>query len=98
MPERKGPADVVDQIKAYARQETIEPLRPLPRWVLMGIGGSVLLMLGSISLVLALLRVLQEETGNNFTGNLSWAPYLITLGVSVIILALLGLRISKRSL
>ena len=34
--------------------------------------GLVLLFLGG-------LRLLQEETGSTFTGNLSWIPYLITV-------------------
>ncbi|MEM7142117.1 MAG: hypothetical protein AAF548_13925 [Actinomycetota bacterium] len=98
MAERKGPADVFDLIKAYARQETIEPLQPAKRWIAMGIGGSLLLMLGSISLTLALLRVLQEEGPSWMTGNLSWMPYLITLAVALVIIIVLGMLIRKRSL
>ncbi|GJM38158.1 MAG: hypothetical protein DHS20C19_15250 [Acidimicrobiales bacterium] len=96
--ERQGPADVLDLIKAYARQETVEPLQGMGRWVGMGLAGSVLLMLGGISLTLAMLRVLQEETGSTFTGNLSWAPYLLTLVAALAITGLLVWRITKRSL
>ncbi|MDW3218387.1 MAG: phage holin family protein [Acidimicrobiales bacterium] len=96
--ERQGLADVLDLVKAYARQETVEPLQGMGRWVGMGIAGSVLLMLGGISLTLAMLRVLQEETGSNFTGNLSWAPYLLTLVAALFIVGLLVWRITKRSL
>lgn len=96
--ERQGPADVLDLIKGYARQETIEPLQGMGRWVGMGLAGSVLLMLGGISLTLAMLRVLQEETGSTFTGNLSWAPYLLTLAAALVVIGLLVWRITKRSL
>lgn len=96
--ERQGPADILDLVKAYARQETVEPLQGVGRWVAMGLAGSVLLMIGGISLTMAMLRVLQEETGSTFTGNLSWAPYALTLGAAIIIIALLGWRITKRSL
>ena len=60
--------------------------------------GSVLLMLASISLTLAMLRVLQEETGSTFTGNLSWFPYLATRVAAVVVIGLLAWRITKRSL
>lgn len=93
-----GLADIADLIKAYARQETVEPLQGMGRWVAMGVAGSLLLMLGSISLTLAMLRVLQEETGSTFTGNLSWAPYLLTLVAALVVMALLAWRITKRSL
>lgn len=98
MTERMGPADFFELVKAYAKQETVEPLRGAGRWLGLGIAGSLLLMLGGISLTLALLRVLQEETGTTFAGNLSWVPYLITLGAAVVVLSLLIWRITKRSL
>jgi len=98
MAAKQGIGDLIDLVKAYAKQELVEPVRPLPRWIAYGIGGSLLLMIGGISLTLALLRALQTETGSWFTGNLSWAPYLITLVALIVTIALLGLRIKKRSL
>ena len=41
--------------------------------------AAVLLMMGLPILAIALLRVLQVETGVHLTGNLSWLPYLGTL-------------------
>ncbi|MEQ8841413.1 MAG: hypothetical protein RIB98_10550 [Acidimicrobiales bacterium] len=98
MADRMGPGDFFELVKAYARQETIEPLRGAGRWVGFGIAGSVLLMLGGVALTMSMLRVLQEETGSTFTGNLSWFPYLATLGAALVIIALLVWRITKRSL
>lgn len=98
MADRMGPADFFELVKAYAKQETVEPLRGAGRWVGFGVAGSFLLMLGGIALTLAMLRVLQEETGTAFTGNLSWVPYLATLAAAVIVIALLVWRITKRSL
>ena len=68
------------------------------RWVGLGVAGSFLLMIGGVSLTLAMLRVLQEETGSSLTGNLSWIPYLATLGAAMVVIALLVWRITKRSL
>jgi len=98
MADRMGPADFFELVKAYAKQETMEPLRGAGRWLLFGVAGSMLLMLASISLTLAMLRVLQEETGSTFTGNLSWFPYLATLVAAVVVIGLLAWRITKRSL
>ena len=98
MAEKNGIADQFELIKNYARQETLDPLKGAGRWVGMGLLGSVLLIIGGISMTIALLRLLQEETGSNFTGNLSWLPYLITMGVLIDVMALLGLRIRKKTL
>lgn len=71
--------DVWELLVAYAKQETVDPLRGLQRWIGYGAGGSLLLATGISLVLLALLRFLQTETGSTFTGNLSWIPYLITL-------------------
>ena len=98
MAEKNGIADQFELIKNYARQETLDPLKGAGRWVGMGLLGSVLLIIGGISMTIALLRLLQEETGSNFTGNLSWLPYLITIGALIIAMVVLGLRIRKKTL
>jgi len=98
MADRQGIGDVIDLVKAYAKQETLGPLQGTARWLGFGLLGSVLLMIGGLSLTLALLRVLQEETGSRFTGNWSWAPYLITFVALGIVIGVLVSRITKRSL
>jgi len=98
MSERMGPGDFFDLVKDYAKQETLDPLKGAGRWLAFGLAGSVVLILGGISLTLALLRLLQEETGSTFTGNLSWVPHTVTLLAVVIVIAMLTLRITKRSL
>ena len=98
MAQRLGPGDFYDLVKEYARQELIEPLRPIPRWIAFGVVGSTLLMVAGISLTIATLRVLQEETGTTFSGNLSWAPHAITLLGAIVILAALVRQIRKRTL
>ena len=66
-------------VVAYLKQETLEPLKGLKNFVLWGIVGALLLSIGLPILAVALLRVLQVETGSHLTGNLSWVPYLATL-------------------
>lgn len=76
---------------AYARQETIGPLKGIGRYLGYGVGGALLVAIGVILLALAGLRALQTETGSTFTGNLSWIPYLIVLaGLAVVIGVALG--------
>lgn len=98
MAQRLGPGDFYDLVKEYARQELLEPLRPIPRWIAFGVLGSTLLMIAGIPLTIATLRVLQEETGTAFAGNLSWAPHGITLCGSIVIVAALVRQIRKRTL
>ena len=84
-----GAKDAVDLVKEYAKQETVGPLKGLGRYIGFGVGGSVVLGIAAVLLVLAGLRALQTETGSTFTGNLSWIPYLIMVVVAVILIAIL---------
>jgi hypothetical protein len=83
-------------IVAYAKQETIEPIKGLGRFVAYGVAGSICLAIGLLLLLLATLRALQTETGSHLRGSLSWVPYAVTLAVAVAVAALAGLQINKR--
>jgi hypothetical protein len=80
----------------YAKQETVEPLRLLGRYVGLGVVGSVLIGLGLILLVTAGMRALQIETGTALTGNWSWVPYLAAFVVLILFAILFASRISRR--
>jgi hypothetical protein len=84
-------SELKDLTVDYAKQETVEPLRGLARFVGFGVGGSFLLGVGVCLLALAFLRFLQTETDGTFDGNWSWAPYLITT-VVLGVLAFLAVR------
>jgi hypothetical protein len=90
--------DLVDTTKAYALQETWDPLKNSFRFLGFGVAGSLLMGLGSILLILAGLRALQTQTGPHFTGHLSWIPYVIVFVVVVIVAALVASRIGKHDL
>lgn len=81
-------SDLVELLKTYAKQETVDPLKRLGKYLGFGVGGSVLITTGLVFLMLALLRVLQTETGSTFTGSWSWAPYAIVVVVTVGVAAL----------
>ena len=69
--------ELKDMVVTYAKQETIDPMRSLARFVAFGVGGSVLLASGLVILVLGTLRFLQTEQADTFDGDWSFAPYLI---------------------
>ena len=62
-------------LRAYAVQETVGPLRGLGRYVLFGLIGAVGVSLGVVLGALAVVRVLQAETGV-FDANWSFVPHL----------------------
>jgi hypothetical protein len=82
--------------KDYARQETIDPLKGVGRYVGFGFAGAVLGATGVVLLLLSLLRALQTETGSSFTGNLSWLPYVIVLTTGLVLAVFAASRIKKR--
>lgn len=90
--------DIVDSVKAYARQETLEPLKGAARWVAVGTVGAVSLGLAMVFLSLAVLRLSQDLGGTALDGAWSFVHYLITLVVVSALVALSFSRISQRSL
>lgn len=87
--------DFLQLVVDYAKQETLGPVKGLARFVVFGVTGSVALSVGVVVLLVALLRLLQTETGSTFGGRLSWLPYLITAGAAVIVAGLAGWRVTK---
>jgi hypothetical protein len=92
-------ANTVGELKellvAYARQETVDPIRSLGRYLAFGLIGSAFVGLSAVFLSLSVLRVLQTETGDAFDGNWSFVPYLVTLAAVVFALAIIGLAIKR---
>ncbi len=79
-----NPQQTISELKelviAYAKQETVDPLKGLARYVAFGIAGAVLIGTGVTFLALGGLRALQgDHRGPHFTGNWSWAPYGIVV-------------------
>ncbi|HXP33125.1 MAG TPA: hypothetical protein VN820_03865 [Acidimicrobiales bacterium] len=70
----------------YLKQETIDPLKGLGRFLSMGIAGSFFLAGGILLILIGVLRLLQTETGTALTGDWSWVPYavVVILGIAVI--------------
>ena len=69
-------------VVGYAKQETLDPVKNLGRFLGFGLGGALLGSLGAVLLLLGGLRLLQTETGDAFDGNLTFIPYLLVLVAS----------------
>ena len=79
--------ELIDLLKRYTLQETIGPLKTIGRTLGYGSAAALLLGISGVFALLAVLRVLETETGSTFGGSLSWLPYLITIVVGVMLLA-----------
>ena len=83
---------------SYAKQETVEPLKGLGRFVAFGVGAALLGAIGIILLTLAGLRGLQTHNDGHLDGNWNWVPYLAALVLLGLLIALAVSRIKpKRS-
>ena len=89
-------SELFELTKSYARQETVDPLKGVGRYLAFGMAGALALGIGVILLMLAGLRALQTETGSTFTGNWSWLPYLIVLTGGAALIALALSRITRK--
>jgi hypothetical protein len=81
----------LDEIKGlamrYIKEETIQPLKDMGRFVVWGALGSLLVGFGYLFLLLGALRFLQDQF-KVLDGTLSWIPYLIVVVLAAIIVAL----------
>ena len=88
-------ADVWQLVRDYAKQETIDPLKSIGRFLGWGIPGAVFLGLGLLFATLAILRGLQTETGAHLTGSLDVVPYVVAFVVTALVAALAARAITK---
>lgn len=90
--------ELKELVVAYAKQETVDPLKDLGRYVGYGVAGALLLGTGVLFVAVGALRALQTETSTTFYGNWSWAPYAIVVVTLTALAALTWtLRGARRS-
>jgi hypothetical protein len=98
--QRKGIGDIALEIKdltiAYVKQETVDPLKLLGRYIALGLAGSFLIGIGVILLTFAGVRALQTETGTALTGNWSWVPYLAAIVFLAAVIGIFARVISRQ--
>jgi hypothetical protein len=84
--------DAIETVKAYARQEIVQPLQGTARWAAPALAGAFLLGLGLLLLDVALLRGLQHA----FHGNVSFVPYIICM-VAMMVQVVVAYLFSRRT-
>ena len=93
----------LDEIKAlalrYIKEETIQPIKEMGRFVLWGAVGSLLVGFGYFFLLFGALRFLQDQF-KVLDGSLSWIPYLIVVVLAALVMALTvwRMRVDERFL
>jgi hypothetical protein len=89
--------EFANMVIAYAKQETVVPIKQLGRYVLFGIVGALLLGIGGGLLALAAIRAVQAETGAHLRGSFTWVPYFGGVVVAGLGAAWAASRITKGS-
>jgi hypothetical protein len=79
----------------YAKQETIEPLKTLGRYLGLGMAGAVLMFLGVFFAGLATLRLFQTFGGLDGGSWASTVPYLVAIVVLALAIGLIYLALSR---
>ncbi len=86
--QQKGTGEILNDlwtlIKDYAKQETIDPLKSIGRFLMWGIPGAIILTLGLLFGSLAILRGLQTETDAHLTGSWDYVPHLAAFVFAVV--------------
>ena len=87
-----------EMLLSYGKQETVDPLKGLGRFLAFGIPAALLGGAGVILVSLSGLRLLQTHTDDHLSGNWNWAPYVAALVLLGILTAIAVSRIKpKRS-
>ena len=86
--------ELIDLVRAYAKQETIGELRGTGRWLAWGAIGGTSVLLGLLFVLIGVLRLLQSTVFEGSSG-LSWAPYFIVLLLTVALVVFSQSRIRK---
>jgi hypothetical protein len=84
--------EIRDLAVKYIKEETVQPIKDLGRFVAYGTIGSVFVGFGTTLLLLGALRFLQEQF-KVLNGNLSWLPYLIIVVLAGAVIGLTAWRI-----
>ena len=88
-------SELVSLVVAYAKQETLGPVKSLGRYLLWGALGGLLLTIGSVLLALTAVRAVQAEAGRHLAGNWSWVPYMGGVLVALVVVGWAGVRMTK---
>lgn len=95
----KSAPELINELRTlvvdYAKQETVDPLKSLGRYLAWGLVGSMMIAIGGLFFTVGLLRLLQTQTGGAFDGGWSFVPYLFVLLFAIVVLGLLGYAVMR---
>lgn len=89
--------ELIDLIKSYVKQETVDPLRTLGARFGLGVGAAVAFGMSAIFLSLASLRFIDRYLNFMSRGVLSAVPYVLVVGLLAATLYLVWARQSRGS-
>ena len=85
--ETKSTGEVVSELwallKDYGKQETVDPLKSLWRFVSYGSGAALCFGLAGMMFALAIMRIMQVEGRRWLHGNWSFAAYVVAIAVTL---------------
>ena len=87
-----GAKDIVRLAVAYAKQETVDPVKGLAKYLAWGISGALFMGFGLVLLSLSLLRGIQEHRWGRQT---SFAPYLLTALGGIVALGAIAIALKR---
>ena len=91
----EGAQEMQQLLVSYAKQETLEPLKQLGRYLGLGIAGSLLMFLGVFFGGLATLRLLQSLDVFGGSAWMSTLPYLASVAVLGLAIVLIYMSLSR---
>lgn len=94
----KSPKETIDELKVmvteYAKQQTLDPLKRLGKWVQFGLMGALCLSIGGFLLGLGVLRLFQEMDWTD--DNWSFVPYMAVFGLLALFAGLCFYAMTRR--
>ncbi len=87
-------SELIDLVRAYAKQETIGELQGTGRWLAWGALGGLSILVGLLFVLIGVLRLLQSTLFNGSSA-MSWVPYFIVLTLTVALVVFSQSRIRK---
>lgn len=84
-------------VRDYVKQETLDPLRGVGRWLAWGSAGAIALLFGAVVGLIGVLRLLQAEVFAD-TQVFTFVPYFVVAVLAIVFVWLSLTRIQRPSL
>jgi hypothetical protein len=85
-----------EMLVSYTKQETVDPLKGLGRYITFGIAAAVFGSMGILLLTLGGLRALQTHNDEHLSGHWNWVPYAAALALLLLLITIAVRRIRPK--